>query len=472
MHALCTSGFPVNAAKLRTHLPKPVGHGLADVTQQLAGQIDGAGGRKLNDPRGFVDNFKKKFAADRPEDDHGAVPYDVLGYYETNPDQIDPNTAKPVDDLPMYSFLAKNFAYSDRYFCAHPGPTIPNRMFSLTGDVQHDRLGAPILDNNGDDNFLLSRATTIYDVLARHGVSFRVYESNPSVTMLRMFTRYATDDVHIRQLDRLEHDVETGDLPSVVVVEPAMHHYPQNDDHPDADMYRGQSFIRRVYNALSKNRATWERTLLLVTYDEHGGFYDHVVPPIADVIEPMQVVFPGVVPHPERVASTPSTHATSSVEPRTPEPSHVGLNLGHVELGGLLPLEVAPSSTTIQIHYGVRVPMFVVSPNVPADARPDITLDHCSILKTILARFCGDTRPFLGDRVHASRSFEAFLTAPVPRRDIGAVPGFSDLPADGSRRTIAGASAIITPPLFRKRMREEQVDFHELSGRLARMLGR
>ena len=70
-------------------------------------------------------------------------------------------------------------------------------MYSLAGDLQHDRFGFPILDNNNGDNFLLSRAPTIYDFMARKGLSFRVYESFPSVTMLRMFARYATDTTNI-----------------------------------------------------------------------------------------------------------------------------------------------------------------------------------------------------------------------------------------------------------------------------------
>jgi hypothetical protein len=61
-----------------------------------------------------------------------------------------------------------------------------------------------------------------------------------------MFARYATDDVNIRPLAELERDAAAGTLPSLTVVEPAMHHHPEDDDHPDADMYRGQQFLRRV----------------------------------------------------------------------------------------------------------------------------------------------------------------------------------------------------------------------------------
>ena len=200
------------------------------------------------------------------------MPDDVLGFYDG-------------EDLPFYAYLAENYAYCDRYYCSHPGPTMPNRMYSLTGDVQHDRYGFPILDNNNGDNFLLSRAPTIYDFLTRKGLSFRVYESDPSVTMLRMFARYATDTTNIVPLDRLAADVAAGDLPAFTAIEPAMHHHPQDDDHPDADMHRGQIFLKDVYEALRSNPALWEKTLLIITYDEHGGLYDHVVPAVADVFQ-------------------------------------------------------------------------------------------------------------------------------------------------------------------------------------------
>ena len=92
--------------------------------------------------------------------------------------------------------------------------------------------------------------------------------------------------------------------------------------------------------------------------------------------------------------------------------------------------------------YGVRVPTFVVSPWVrPGEAH--IVLDHCSILKTILACFCGDSQRFLSDRVHASRSFESFLTEASPRLDVrpadevSCAPAVDPKPADGR---------IVTPP--------------------------
>ena len=471
VHPLRKSGFALNAVNLRTRLPKSVGHELDDVKQQLSGQIDGPGGRRINDPNGFVNSFRDKNLGGNVNGVDGVVPFDVLGYYESNPTVVDPNTKKPVNDLPIYAFLAQRFTYSDRYFSSHPGPTLPNRMFSLTGDVQYDRLGTPILDNNHGDNFLLSRAPTIYDILSRNGISWRVYESNPSVTMLRMFARYATDNVNIRPFVELARDAAAGTLPALTVVEPAMHHHPEDDDHPDADMYRGQIFIRKVYQALRSNQAAWQKTLLLITYDEHGGFYDHVVPPIADVLSP---------PRPDLAEGGVAVAVAGTLQP-TVATGGASAAVGHghfspqaldVLLGAHEGFPAAtPTDRTIEIPYGVRVPTFVISPWVTPGPAPAITLDHCSILKTILARFCGDKKPFLSDRVRASQSFEAFLSAPTPRMDVGMPPTLRALPIN-ARSRVSGSSAITTAPLFRKRLREEQVDFHEVSGRLARMLGR
>lgn len=410
--------FEKNAAGLMTRLPKGVGHELHDVQQQLSIPASGPNNRTINSPQGFVENFKPRLKTNPL----GVVPDDVLGFYDGK-------------DLAFFDFLATHYAYSDRYFCSHPGPTLPNRMYSLTGDVQRDRFGFPILDNNNGDNFLLSRAPTIYDLLVRRGLNFRVYESNPSVTMLRMFARYATDNVNIAPLDQLETDLKPGGrgLPAFTAIEPQMHAHPQDDDHPDADMLRGQIFLKRVYNALTSNRALWAKTLLIITYDEHGGFYDHVIPPVADIYN-VQI---------DAVVHGNGGNGTTTTAP--PE--------------------------RLAIRYGVRVPTFVVSPWTMRGKGPSLTLDHCSILKTVLARFFGAEKPFLSDRVNASHSFNAFLTETAPRMDVPAPPSLPSLTLD-VRKTLSPTSNIVTRPLSRQEMREGSVDFHALTGRWARQLGR
>jgi hypothetical protein len=130
--------------------------------------------------------------------------------------------------------------------------------------------------------------------------------------------------------------------------------------------------------------------------------------------------------------------------------------------------------------YGVRVPTFVVSPWVPSGKGPDITLDHCSILKTILARFCGTAKPFLSDRVNASLTFNAFLTQAQPRlSEIPPSPSLPSLPPFDEDEvfpispTLGKERPLIkTKPISKRALREGDADFHDVTGMVARMLGR
>ena len=115
-------------------------------------------------------------------------------------------------------------------------------------------------------------------------------------------------------------------------------------------------------------------------------------------------------------------------------------------------------------------------PWVPPSKGPNIVLDHCSIIKTILARFCGDDKPFLSDRVNASRSFESYLTLSEPRlTDVPSSPSLgnpeSPLRGRGERRRSSN-TAITTKPVIKKAMDEGEADYHDITGMLARMLGR
>jgi phospholipase C len=406
---LKNSGIVPNAAGLKTRFPSQVGHRIADVAKQLSGQLQTNTGIVLNSPQGFLDDFAGRETG-------GLVNDDVLGTYDG-------------DDLPFYRFLADNYSYCTRYFSAHPGPTLPNRMFALAGDLQRDRTGEAIVDNSNADNLALSRAPCIFDVLSRKGVGWRMYESFPSVTMLRMFARYVGNDTDIVPVDRFAADVAAGNLPPVTFIDPAMHHWPENDDHPVADLLSGQLFLKAVYDALVANPAVWRKTLLFISYDEHGGFYDHVVAPIAE-IRPAQPVATAIAP----AAAAP-------------------------------PGSIKASMT---IPYGVRVPAFVVSPWVPAGAERSLVLDHCSILKTILARFCGASRPFLSDRVHASLSVDALLTLAEPRLD--QVPPSPYVPSP--YRIGFPRPPMRFNPVSRKALRSGDADVHDVTAMLARMLGR
>ena len=98
----------------------------------------------------------------------------------------------------------------------------------------------------------------------------------------------------------------------------------------------------------------------------------------------------------------------------------------------------------MHVPYGVRVPTFVVSPWTPPGKGPSITLDHCSIVKTVLAWFCADTKPFFSDRVNASLTFESYLSEPAPR-DVGAPSEPPDIPITAPRKPARRARSSPNP---------------------------
>ncbi len=390
-----------------TQIPLGVGHSFEDVEQQLEYE------NGIPTMKGFAKNFKAKHT-DAELKSNGCKPEDVLGYYTDK-------------ELAMYGYLTKEFAICDNYFCSHPGPTLPNRMFSLTGDFQYDRNGEPRINNGLDDSFFLSRDQTIFDILTQYGISWRVYEHSPSVTMLRFFTRYFGDNTNILDIGNLEKDIKKG-LPSVTFIDPRMHDFPPNDDHPPADMLNGQYLIDRVYRALRSNDQVWKKTLFIITYDEHGGLFDHAIPPIAEIFRDPQGMLP------KRSASTKPGSGNKS---------------GH-----------KPDEKVI---YGVRVPTFLVSPWVEKGDVCKTLTDHTSILKTILIRFCGKERPFLSDRVHHAYDLGAALTLATPRDIQTSPPNLPKLRASKGKRK--------ERPIIRKsQITGENADFHEIMAVLSRMV--
>lgn len=340
--------FKANYAGLKTQIPVGVGHEIEDVLEQI----------DKGTMKGFVKNFEKY---NRPEafTDNNVEHQDVLGYYTD-------------EELAMYKFLADNFTICDNYFSSLPGATLPNRMFSLTGHLKIDNNGEPIKKNALASPFLISRDQTIFDILSQHEVSWRVYESFPSVTMLRMFSRYAGDNVHIKDVKDLSADIlEEEDFPSVVFIDPAMHDMPANDDHPPADMLRGQHFVKEIYTTL-RNSKVWDNCLFVVTYDEHGGLFDHVSPIVAEIFQ-----------DPQKVRDRQQATGMGST--------------GNVSISSKAASDYMDDKPNI---YGVRVPTFLVSPYVEKGGVYKRILDHTSILKTILIRFCGKDSAFMSDRVN------------------------------------------------------------------------
>ncbi len=311
-----------------TRFPFSPDHGHDGVLAQM-------GGGRMS---GFVANFIQRFGGVDITEHH------PMGYYG-------PGT------LPAYDFLTRNFLVCDRWFCAHPGPTWPNRFATFCGAI-------PSLDNFSLDDPRIgsTRLATLFDRLPRS--TWRVYEGD--IAFLRMFDRHRLDDANIRPAALFASDVTAGDLPLFTFLEPDYTDVIPvdriaNDDHPPADLLQGQRLLAQTYNALRRS-PLWSRSMLVITYDEHGGFFDHVAPP--------GTAPPGT--DPDDVVPQPLLH---------------------------------PDGPTFM---GPRVPSLVISPWVDAGVTSTV-FDHTSIAKTVLLRHFGASWPDMGARVAGANSLGGVL---------------------------------------------------------------
>jgi phospholipase C len=307
----------------------------------VANQVNGG---KMD---GFVADYAPRAVAEDVD------PGQVMGYH---------NAAQ----VPVYDALAREFLICQRWFAAHPGPTFPNRFYTLTGRLNRDANGRWQFDNPEGSDFVPVSTKTIFDHLSAQGVLWSYYEHG--YCFLRMFERYTNDTQHV--VDALDPvngffaRAAAGTLPAVSFIDPNFINLTDdgdNDDQPPANITAGQNLIGRVVNALI-NSPRWDKTLLIITYDEHGGFFDHVPPPTAPVVS--------------------------------------GID-----------------------RYGVRVPAFVVSPWVARGQVTELNLvfDHTSIIKTIARRFLSAHPPDMGERVAAANDLSMVLQ-PTARQDRPSIP--------------------------------------------------
>ena len=183
-------------------------------------------------------------------------------------------------DLGVHYKLADEFCTCERWFSAHPGPTFPNRFATIMGRI-------PELENfeNDDPRIGYLKDRNIFDVLTGARIDWRVFESD--LSLVRMFDRYRLNSTNVVPFEDPEVGLEAtlrtpGPLPRVMFIEPDFADIPPlktaSDDHPPADLKNGQGFLARVCDLLW-DTDRFDEILLVITYDEHGGFYDHVPPP-------------------------------------------------------------------------------------------------------------------------------------------------------------------------------------------------
>jgi phospholipase C len=281
--------------------------------------------------------------------------------------------------LPAIATLAKNFAVCDRWFSSIPGPTLPNRLFAHCG-TSGGRLDlAP--------DFFFSGFNTIFNVLDKAGVAGTIYADGWSA-MATVSALLKASGQFFAGLDTSATGFFTAckrsRLSSYCFLEPRYSSseqngilLPQNDQHPDADVREGDNLVRRVYEAIRANNDIWNHCMFVVTWDEHGGLYDHVPPPAA-------------IPPGDTVSSDPP----------------FGFD-----------------------RYGVRVPAIVVSPYVKAGKiEHDTIFDHTSLPATAAELFLGRslTANELHNRAAQAKSLSVVLDPELlangPRQDTVALP--------------------------------------------------
>ena len=183
-------------------------------------------------------------------------PY-AIGYYTQN-------------DLPFSAGAVNAWTSCDRYFSPIMAGTYPNRFYLHA--AQTDRLS-----NTLD----ISTLPTIWDRLAAHSLSAKYYFSD--VPFLALWgVKYIPI---MNPISRFYADCAAGTLPKVSYVDPRLLGEEQglsNDDHPHADVRNGQAFLNDIYNAV-RTSPNWKNTILVITYDEWGGFFDHVAPQRAPI---------------------------------------------------------------------------------------------------------------------------------------------------------------------------------------------
>jgi phospholipase C len=228
-------------------------------------------------------------------------------------------------DIPFYYSLGRTFPVCDRYFSSVLAQTYPNRRFLMAGTafglISTDTSSITQDPPNG----------TIFDRLNAHGISWKSYASNIS-TLYIIASVPKHNPSNMTTIDRFFADAAAGTLPAVSYVDSNIL---TGDEENPQDIQLGEAFVSSVVQAVMSGPA-WPKTMLVWTYDEHGGYYDHVPPP------------PAITP--------------DSIPPR---------------------ITVPPDQPGAYDRYGFRVPTVVVSPRGRPDFVSHTIYDHTSILKTI-----------------------------------------------------------------------------------------
>jgi phospholipase C len=310
--------------------------------------------------------------------------------------QIDPAGAEdPTEDqtmnfytqneIPFYYDLAQKFAIDDRYFSSVMGPTFPNRAYLMaatsfghltTSDVSPPTGGyKPI---NG----------TIFDLLDKNHITWAdYYQDAPQGSLFR------SADPHFLPLKTFLAQAAAGTLPQVSFVDPDFGGGgpgSENDEHPPTDIQRGQAYVSQVVNAI-RNSPSWQDSVIFITYDEHGGSYDHVPPPHApqagqpnpDGISPAQCADLSNPPASLQTGGGAECHANVLSNTDTSLNNAIAL----CPALAASPTGPYPAECANFDQLGIRVPLIAVSPFSRRHYVSHTVGDHTSLLAFIEKRF-------------------------------------------------------------------------------------
>jgi phospholipase C len=342
--------FPVTPGALY-RMPVDPGHEFANVLDQLAGpaaKYPNSGPYPPINNSGYVDSYVNSGG--------GGDPADLMRCF----------TAA---QLPVLNALAGEFVVCDNWHASMPGPTWPNRMFvhaASSGGLDHSPTTPEILDWETLNGFRFANGT-IFDTLALKGIKRCLYAGDdfPMVAALK-----GIQLGDIRQFSDFAGDLVGSSFPfSYVFIEPSydvLNDYKSGtSQHPLADITQGEALIKATYEAI-RNSAVWPSSLLIITWDEHGGFYDHAIPP-------------------------------SAVAPGDTAPNS----------------QYNQSGFTFE-QYGPRVPAIAISPLIPRNLIDHRLYDHSSIPATLEHLF---TLNSMTARDATANSLTALVTLSAARQD-------------------------------------------------------
>jgi phospholipase C len=311
---IAADGYPANSnpqsngAPLRSfHMPTTCQFSAAPTQEWEQAHIQYAGGKNS----GFVVSGSGDVA---------------MGYFDAT-------------DLPFTYDLATHFPIGDRYFCSVLGQTDPNRRFLFAGTSMG--MTDDIPDPSQDAAFGLSPPNgTIFTQLTNHGISWYEYASDLT-TGGESGNLYFADDyplleTHAKPYSQFLTDAAAGNLPSFSFIDP--NYSTQSQENPQ-NIVVGEAFLRSAVEAVL-NSPKWQQTILIINYDEHGGYYDHVPPPVALAPDDIQPVVP------------------------SGESTYDGFK-----------------------RYGFRVPCIVVSPYAKQNYVSHMVYDHTSVLAFVERKF-------------------------------------------------------------------------------------